>query len=91
MKLSRENLPILTLALVVTASAPVAAQRQPDAEALAKQFSKSDKNGDGQLTRDEAKAGMPRVARNFDTIDKDKKGYLTLDDLKAALAARGSN
>jgi Ca2+-binding EF-hand superfamily protein len=83
---------IAALTTLVSASAPTAAQpRQPDAEAVAKQFAKADKNSDGKLTLDEAKAGMPRVARRFDTLDKDKKGYVTLDELKAALAAGGSN
>lgn len=92
MNLKSRILPVVALALVVAASAPAAAQpRQPDAETVAKQFAKADKNGDGQLTLDEAKAGMPRVARRFDTIDKDKKGFITLDQIKAALAAGGSN
>ncbi|QGM48001.1 hypothetical protein H2LOC_008650 [Methylocystis heyeri] len=49
----------------------------------------ADKNGDGKLTLDEAKLGMPRVAKHFDQIDKDKKGYVTLDEVKDAAAAAG--
>ena len=79
---------IAAMSLLVVASAPTAAQiGRPDAETVAKQFAKADKDGDGKLTLDEAKAGMPRVARRFDTLDKDKKGYVTLDELKGALEA----
>lgn len=79
------------LPILVAMSGPTAAQpRQPDAETVAKRFAKADKDNDGRLTLDEAKAGMPRVARRFDTLDKDKKGYVTLDQLKAAMEAGGS-
>jgi Ca2+-binding EF-hand superfamily protein len=79
------------MSVLLVASAPTAAQiGRPDAETVAKQFAKADKDGDGKLTLEEAKAGMPRVARRFDTLDKDKKGYITLDQLKAALEAGGS-
>jgi hypothetical protein len=41
---------------------------------LEKRFTGGDKNKDGKLTADEAKA-MPRVSRNFDRIDKNKLGF----------------
>lgn len=47
-------------------------------------FAAADKNKDGKLTLDEARAGMPRVADNFDKIDSQKRGYVTLDQIKAA-------
>lgn len=47
-------------------------------------FAAADKNHDGKLTLEEAKAGMPRVAANFDKIDTQKRGYLTVDQIKAA-------
>jgi Ca2+-binding EF-hand superfamily protein len=91
MKRTLNALILTALTLVFTAGAPASAQiRKPDPEELAKQFAKADKDSDGKLTLDEAKAGMPRVARRFDTLDKDKKGYVTLDQLKAALEAGGS-
>lgn len=55
-----------------------------DTKEIESRFAAADKNGDGKLTLEEAKAGMPRVAKNFDRIDKDKKGYVTLDEIKAA-------
>ena len=47
-------------------------------------FAAADKNDDGKLTLDEARAGMPRVAANFDKIDTQKRGYVTVDQIKAA-------
>ncbi|CAK0779940.1 EF-hand domain-containing protein [Gammaproteobacteria bacterium] len=53
---------------------------------IEQKFKAADKNGDGKLTLDEAKAGMPRVAKNFDKIDADHEGYVTLEQIKAASA-----
>ncbi len=74
------NVAALLLALGSTA---VIAADVADIEA---RFKAADKNGDGKLTLEEAKAGMPRVAKAFDKIDTDKKGYITLDQLKAKAA-----
>jgi Ca2+-binding EF-hand superfamily protein len=46
-------------------------------------FAAADKNKDGKLTLEEAKAGMPRVAANFQRIDTQKKGYVTAAEIKA--------
>jgi Ca2+-binding EF-hand superfamily protein len=43
----------------------------------------ADKNKDGKLTLEEAKAGMPRVAANFSRIDTQNKGYVTAAEIKA--------
>ena len=51
---------------------------------LGERFTAADTNADGRLSRDEAKAGMPRVAANFDRIDAQKRGYVTVEDIKAA-------
>lgn len=50
-------------------------------------FLNADKDADGKLTFEEAKAGMPRVANNFDRIDVAKNGYVTLQQIKAAANA----
>lgn len=56
---------------------------------LRTKFRASDKNKDGKLTQQEAKAGgMTRIASNFGRIDTDKDGYVTLAQLEAQLAAR---
>jgi Ca2+-binding EF-hand superfamily protein len=89
MKSTTIPLAIATLMAALAATAPAHAQAQkPDADDVAKAFSAADKDGNGRLTLEEAKAGMPRVAKNFDRIDKDKKGYVTLDQIKAMMATR---
>ena len=47
-------------------------------------FKKADKDNDGTLDKNEAKA-MPRVSRNFDAIDSDKDGTVSMDEIKAAM------
>jgi Ca2+-binding EF-hand superfamily protein len=47
-------------------------------------FKKADKDNDGTLDKDEAKA-MPRVANHFDAIDADKDGTVDLNEIKASM------
>ncbi len=49
---------------------------------LETRFAAADKNKDGKLTAEEAKA-MPRVSKNFSRIDKAQLGYVTLEQLKS--------
>ncbi|HMJ50016.1 MAG TPA: EF-hand domain-containing protein [Burkholderiales bacterium] len=49
---------------------------------LADQFKKADKDHDGTLTKDEAKA-MPLVYKNFDAMDTDKDGTVSMDEIRA--------
>jgi hypothetical protein len=51
-------------------------------------FKKADVSGDGRISREEARKGMPQVARNFDRIDANKDGMITLEELEAASKAR---
>ena len=62
------------------------AQPQPQRadSALERRFKQADKNGDGKLTLEEAKAGMPRIAKAFERLDTDKRGYLTLEQVQSA-------
>ncbi len=73
--------------LLVAASFCLISVAQADDSAKAKEiaakFKAADKNADGQLSLDEAKAGMPRVAKGFDKIDVEKKGYVTLEQIIA--------
>ena len=55
---------------------------------IEERFKLADKNGDGKLTLEEAKAGMPRVAANFGRIDTQKMGYITVDQIKKMAASR---
>ncbi len=67
----------------------VSADIDPETLATLKsRFAAADKNGDGQLTRDECQAGMPRIYKGFDRIDADQKGYITLDQIIAFVASR---
>jgi Ca2+-binding EF-hand superfamily protein len=50
-------------------------------------FLKADKDNDGTLDREEAKA-MPNVAKNFDAIDVDKDGTVSLDEVHTFMKAR---
>ena len=54
------------------------AEDSTKAKEITAKFKAADKNADGQLSLEEAKAGMPRVAKGFDKIDVEKKGYVTL-------------
>jgi Ca2+-binding EF-hand superfamily protein len=47
-------------------------------------FKAADKDNDGTLDKQEAKA-MPRVSKNFDAIDTDKDGTVSMDEIKAAM------
>ena len=74
---------LVALLPALSAAQPSGEKRQELAKQLQERFVAADKNGDGQLSREEAKAGMPRVSQNFDVIDADGKGFVTLDDLRA--------
>jgi len=55
---------------------------------LMARFHRADLNGDGQLTRDEAQKGMPRVYRHFSEIDAQNRGYVTLAQIASYLEGR---
>lgn len=52
---------------------------------IEQRFKAANTTGDGKLTLEQAKAGMPRVAKNFDKIDVDHKGYVTLQQIKDSM------
>lgn len=43
----------------------------------------ADTNGDGMISRDEAKA-LPRLSKHFDQLDADKNGQVTAEEMRAA-------
>jgi Ca2+-binding EF-hand superfamily protein len=53
---------------------------EEDGDHMGGPFKKADKDGDGSLTREEAKA-VPRVSKNFDAIDVDKSGTVTRKEI----------
>jgi len=59
------------------------AQESRTDKEIDQRFAMADKNKDGKLTLEEAKAGMPRVAANFSRIDTQNKGYVTAAEIKA--------
>ena len=48
---------------------------------LAAQFKAADKDGDENLTLEEAAAGMPAVAAHFDDMDTDRNGRVNFAEL----------
>lgn len=73
--------------LVALPAMAQSADAKRDAQ-IEERFKAADKNGDGKLTLEEAKAGMPRVATNFERLDTDKRGYITLEQIKKGAASR---
>lgn len=77
---------VSALAAVLAASAafaqdyPTAPASQTGAESM--DYSKLDKNGDGNISKDEAKAD-PTLSAKFDELDKDKSGSLSTTELSA--------
>jgi hypothetical protein len=75
---------VLALAAMAT---PAVAQLSATTDMLLNaRFAAADKNKDGKLTLDEAKAGMPRVAKGFAYIDSGHQGFVTLAQIKAFAA-----
>jgi Ca2+-binding EF-hand superfamily protein len=69
--------------IVAAFLATSAAYAQGDAQQKVEQrFQTADANHDGKLTREEAQAGMPRLAAKFDQIDATHQGYITLAQLE---------
>jgi len=56
-------------------------------ERVMSRFHRADVNGDGKLTRDEARRGMPRIYQHFAEIDTENKGYITLAQVTSYLDA----
>lgn len=73
---------------------PVATQGQSESQStqtaaiqapmtLRKLFANADKNGDGKVTKDEAKGHLPITYLSFEEIDTDKRGWITFDQFMA--------
>jgi len=63
------------------ADAPPAPGGHHRGERLAERFKAADANGDGKLTKDEAKSKMPMVYKHFDEIDVNHTGAVTMADV----------
>jgi Ca2+-binding EF-hand superfamily protein len=77
----------LVVALGVGAAGTAAAMHHEKFEAA---FKAADKDADGTLDREEAKA-MPRVAKNFDAIDADKSGTVSMQEITAGMKKAGAD
>ena len=75
---------ILTaLALGSTATLVAAGDAgRPERGAMLDRIKAADTNGDGMISRDEAKA-LPRILKNFDAIDANHDGQVTMEELHA--------
>jgi len=78
---------LLCTAASLAQSADPAPQQQRGA-AMQKRFAAADTNGDGKLTKEEAKGKMPFVYQHFDEIDISHSGAVTLADIAAFAQAR---
>ncbi|MDG2525282.1 EF-hand domain-containing protein [Stenotrophomonas sp. HITSZ_GD] len=84
------SLAALSWPLIASAQAPAAssltdAQRERLAQA-AERFRAADTNHDGQISRAEADASLPRIAKRFDQLDADGNGQLSADEFREAMA-----
>jgi Ca2+-binding EF-hand superfamily protein len=71
------------LTAVGLASAALVATAAPEGQGRgAERFKQADTNGDGMISRDEAKA-LPRILKHFDEIDANHDGQITADELRA--------
>ena len=81
---------MLIAAWTLGAAAAAYAQTSSPAEAaatdreVAAAFREADRNGDGQLNREESLA-LPTVWQNFDQIDRNKDNNISLDELAQAV------
>jgi Ca2+-binding EF-hand superfamily protein len=74
---------ILTAAgLASAAFLAAAAPEGQDGGGMAARLKKADTNGDGMISREEAKA-LPHLAAHFDEIDANHDGQITADELRA--------
>jgi Ca2+-binding EF-hand superfamily protein len=75
---------ILTaLALGSAATVVMAADgSRGDRGAMLERLKAADTNGDGMISRDEAKA-LPRILKSFDAIDANRDGQVTMEELHA--------
>jgi hypothetical protein len=78
---------VLTFAVYAVSPSPVIAQAGLSGVAtrvmtLDKNFDIADRNHDGLLSKDEAKAGhVPFIVKNFDAIDTQHRGLVSKDDV----------
>lgn len=79
---------LFMLAFPALAQSPEIAGRPEDKARFDKRFRGADKDGDGALSREEARRSMPSIHRRFNEIDTDKDGKVTREEIEAAFNQR---
>ena len=84
---------LAALAFASSAALALAAEGQPADPGhgphghMLDRLKQADTNGDGMLSRDEAKA-LPMISKHFDEIDANHDGQVTMEELRAFHKAR---
>jgi catechol 2,3-dioxygenase-like lactoylglutathione lyase family enzyme len=81
MKLNRLTVVFTFLSLLIAVQAQETPQRVP----LAERFKQWDQNGDGKVTKEEAR-NASWLDQRFDRLDRNKDGTITPDEIKASAA-----
>ena len=78
---AQQTQPVATQGQSESPSTQTAAIQAP--MTLKKLFANADENGDGKVTKDEAKGHLPITYRSFEEIDTDQRGWITFDQFMA--------
>jgi Ca2+-binding EF-hand superfamily protein len=74
----------LLAASLLASSATIAAEAAPrNLKTVSAMFALADQNGDGRLTRDEAKGRLPLTYANFERIDAARRGSIGFEQFLA--------
>jgi len=79
--MSRPILIACSLAIATLLATPTMLLAADPSKRLDDAFKRADKDKDGTLDREEAKA-LPRVSKHFNSIDADKDGTVSKDEIK---------
>jgi len=79
---------VAALATPALAQSPEISGRPQDKARFDRHFRAADKDGDGALTREEARRSLPSVYRRFNEIDADHDGRVTREEIEAAFSKR---
>ena len=73
----------ITVTIVLACAGVSPAAHAADAPAAKADRKKADRDGDGRISREEARA-FPRLEKNFDRIDTNQDGSLSQEELASA-------